>query len=91
MPLGVQTNQKRGNFPARIINVGSELESPCLVQVGEHLGRYVTLSHFWGDKTNIMTTKSNINAYITAIEYSKLSKTFQDSITITRRLGIQYL
>ncbi|KAH8674352.1 heterokaryon incompatibility protein-domain-containing protein [Tricladium varicosporioides] len=52
---------------------------------------YVTLSHCWGIHQIITTTISNIEDHCQRIEWSKLSKTFQDAITTTRSLGFKYL
>jgi hypothetical protein len=53
--------------------------------------RYITLSHCWG-KLPIPTLKSsNFEAMTRDIAIAKLPKTFQDAITITRRLNIRYL
>ncbi|KAE8445093.1 hypothetical protein EG329_013808 [Mollisiaceae sp. DMI_Dod_QoI] len=52
---------------------------------------YVTLSHCWGTQQIIRTTIGSIERYHTRIQWQKLSKTFQDAITVTRSLGFQYI
>jgi hypothetical protein len=49
------------------------------------------LSHCWGSSPVITSKKADIQLRRDHIQWSDLSKTFQDAITITRRLGIPYL
>lgn len=51
---------------------------------------YIALSHRWGSRMP-KTTKENINSRKQSIDYDELPKTFQDSITVTRELGVKYL
>jgi Heterokaryon incompatibility protein (HET) len=54
--------------------------------------RYVTLSHCWGQHA-ILTKLSgkNILSLMKGIEFSNLTKTFQDAILIVQELGLRYL
>jgi hypothetical protein len=52
---------------------------------------YTTLSHCWGDLDIMQLRKDNLAQMIEEIEVSQLPKTFQDAITITRRLEIPFL
>ncbi|KAH8672693.1 heterokaryon incompatibility protein-domain-containing protein, partial [Tricladium varicosporioides] len=52
---------------------------------------YVALSYRWGQTANITTTVENIAARRAGIPWDTIPHTIQDAITITRRLGIQYL
>jgi len=58
--------------------------------------RYIALSHCWGElsddhKRQFCTTDDNINARLKEFSFSKLPKTFQDAVQVTRQLGIEYL
>jgi hypothetical protein len=54
--------------------------------------KYVALSHCWGSKKiDCCTTESFVLEAKGFIEYTKLTKTFMDAITITREIGINYL
>ncbi|KAE8361379.1 heterokaryon incompatibility protein-domain-containing protein [Aspergillus caelatus] len=55
--------------------------------------RYMTLSHCWGQKldTNAITTRGNLSSRMKGIKLDDLPANFRDAISITRRLGIQYL
>lgn len=86
----------RAFTPTRLIEVGSptSTEKPLkirLVPGHEVLGEYVTLSHCWGIKPVIQTTRQAISLFMKDILWSHLSKTFQDAIEITRALAVPYL
>lgn len=53
--------------------------------------KYFTLSHCWGTLKFLMLLKGNIKAFQKSIPIQELSKTFQDSIVVTKRLGFRYL
>jgi hypothetical protein len=79
-------------LPKRVIDVGISPE--MIVRLYESNGdraNYASLSHRWGKSILLTTTKSTLLARKEAIEWSGLSKTFQDSITLTRWLGLRYL
>ena len=82
-------------LPTRVIDVGrtSGAAEPFLhISTGEPVP-YIALSHCWGtnQKSLYTTTQENISDRQRAIPLSDMPKTFQDAITITRRLGYQYL
>ena len=52
---------------------------------------YMTLSHCWGNKTFLTTTKATLHERNAGILVSLLPKTFQDAIEITCGLHIRYL
>lgn len=54
-------------------------------------GRYVALSHCWGGIITPLLDATTFSPFQTAIPYASLPANFQDAITITRHLGIQYL
>lgn len=54
--------------------------------------RYIALSHCWGGVAiNSKTTRENVEAYFISIDIEMIPKTFQESVHITRALGIRYL
>lgn len=61
-----------------------------LCETGGVFGKYVTLSHVWGNSKHFTTTKSAIAAR-KEIQLNELPKTFKDAVLITRKLGIRYL
>lgn len=78
-------------LPARVIDVGLGGETPKLYVTRNEESQYVTLSHCWGRFQTIKTTKETIEKMKSGIEWYDLSKTFQDAITVTRKLGQRYL
>jgi hypothetical protein len=85
-------------MPSRVIDVGLVdgsqglcLRDTMIQPVPEHMRRYAALSHCWGKERIIVTTKSTLDKRLNGIEMSTLSKTFQDAIVTTRRLGVQFL
>lgn len=80
--------------PKRLIDVDSEDGRIKLVERDTLPAKkpYATLSHCWGGIAFIMTTTSNISKHLShGIREEELSKTFNDAIRITRRLGLRYL
>ena len=54
-------------------------------------GRYAALSYAWGSEQRLTTTENNLSALQQGIDVSNLSKSLQDAIVVTHRLGIRYL
>ncbi|KAG6358673.1 hypothetical protein INS49_012191 [Diaporthe citri] len=80
-------------LPTRVIDVGSPdgrtAPHPC--DTNGEPGDYIALSHCWGGKQPLRTTKENMCSMKTCIPWAKLPNTFQDAIAVTRRLGIRCL
>ncbi|KAK3358712.1 heterokaryon incompatibility protein-domain-containing protein [Lasiosphaeria hispida] len=89
-----QCNEKHfpNVIPSRLIDVGPSdgTQEPRLCE-GPVQGQYIALSHCWGGSLPVQTTSSNIVQHKKSLPFSTLPKTFQDAVTFTRRLGIQYL
>ncbi|KAI1457297.1 hypothetical protein F4805DRAFT_457862 [Annulohypoxylon moriforme] len=87
--------------PTRLIDVragrssdGLRLLDPSPPSHDPEGSRYIALSHRWGDPRHhayFRTTRSNIETWKTSIDYRQLPKNFQDTVTVTRNLGIRYL
>ncbi|OBT71298.1 hypothetical protein VF21_09943 [Pseudogymnoascus sp. 05NY08] len=81
-------------LPDRVLDVG-DLEGSEDLQLLETYGTqgvYLTLSHSWGDPAEVLQTKTeNLPQMIKHIEFSAMPNTFQDAVTITRKLGYRYL
>lgn len=80
-------------LPTRVIDVGT-LSGSChpflFVSQGKR-GSWATLSHCWGGHLPVTTTLENIEHRRNAIEMKALLPTHRDAITVTRRLGFQYI
>lgn len=80
-------------LPSRVIDVGAlNTQEPRLKITTEgEIAHYMTLSHCWGRKPVIRTTKATLQSHLTSLPLASLPKTFREAITITRELGIKYL
>jgi hypothetical protein len=78
-------------LPKRVIDVGVDDAAVRLVEPNGKLDRYICLSHCWGLEQIITTTRATLDDRKGGITWSDLSQTFQDAITLTRRLGFQYI
>ena len=67
--------------------MGSSVQDVKLVGGHPQQARYVALSHCWGTSPLWVTTSKNQNLP----HFSQLPGNFQDAITVTRMLGLQYL
>jgi hypothetical protein len=84
-------------LPTRVLEVQSA-EGSDLLRLRENektnriYGRYMALSHRWGvDNEPFTTSKGNREERCKSINFDALPKTFQDAVTVTRKLGISYL
>ncbi|KAL2066448.1 hypothetical protein VTL71DRAFT_2519 [Oculimacula yallundae] len=81
-------------LPTRVIDVGTLNKNPVLVETHGNKGQYVALSYCWGNPlfhTVMKTTTETYQQRLHSIEFNAMPKTLQDAVTITRRLGLQYL
>jgi hypothetical protein len=81
-------------LPTRLINTGlssSSLVRLCGTSDPPIETKYLTLSHCWGTFNINTLTAGNIDTLMNEIDTSKLSKTFQDAISLTQDCGIGYL
>jgi hypothetical protein len=67
--------------------------APRLVDNGDY-GPFAALSHMWGDMNHrppLRTVQYNYEEMKAGIPIWKLSKNFADAMTVTRKLGLQYI
>ncbi|KAI0407856.1 heterokaryon incompatibility protein-domain-containing protein [Xylaria palmicola] len=89
--------ERRGDpnwYPSRLLDIlASELETFKIVDGHSILpgSSYLTLSHRWGSETMPRLTIANMPFYQAGAPISELPPTFQDTITIARRLGSRYI
>jgi hypothetical protein len=80
--------------PARLLDLETGLANPSirLIKTGISFDeRYMTLSHRWGKVPLYKTTKANMPERYHEIKEEELPTTFQQAITITRKLGVRFL
>jgi hypothetical protein len=65
--------------------------APYLSETCGQLSEYTTLSHCWAEAQIITTTKATFLSRMKQITWMSLSKTFQDAIIITHKLGLRFI
>lgn len=89
---GTRCHLQRSALPTRIIDIKSSSPSGvALYASNAEDQRYATLSYVWGAANSFITTKESFEAHQTNIDPTKLPKTFQDAIEMTRMLNLRYL
>jgi hypothetical protein len=82
-------------LPTRVLDVACTSSSTNLdIKLYKSQGErepYICLSHRWGASHVIQTTKATLANHKRNISWSDLPRTFQDAISVTRRLNIRYL
>lgn len=78
-------------LPSRVIDVGTKggSQEPRLFLTKGTRGRWIALSHCWGNTKPLSTTVASERKMQNGV--SGLPPTFQDAVFLTRQLGIQYL
>jgi hypothetical protein len=66
-------------------------ETVYLVVTNNESAPYIALSHCWGGICQTRTTTFTLGSHKNGIPVSNLSKTVQDAVSVTRRLGIRFL
>jgi hypothetical protein len=95
----VGDGMKQGWLPTRVLDVGDDknrnlLRLYCTKPADR--GEYIALSHCWGKPTprereRSCTFANNISERCGRIDFDELAETFQDAVTVTRKLGKRYL
>jgi len=83
----------RDEAASRLINVGlsGSTQEPHVVLTEGRVFKYLALSYCWGTKQPVVTKEKNLNDHLRSLPISMLPYTIRDAITITRRLGVEYL
>ena len=80
-------------LPTLVVDIGSAapFSDPVLVQTHGLKGRYVALSHCWGQGKATRALKQNLQDYMKSIPMQNLCANFQDAVEVARKLGFRYL
>ncbi|KAI1123709.1 heterokaryon incompatibility protein-domain-containing protein [Nemania abortiva] len=79
-------------LPKRVVYVGdSDGNQLRLYETENEPAKYMCLSHCWGTTQVTKTTTASLRQYKNNIPWADLSTTFRHAITVTRKLGIQYI
>ncbi|KUJ09351.1 HET-domain-containing protein [Mollisia scopiformis] len=83
-------------YPTRLVDMGHiSLGRVKVVEPRQHdqqiTGKYVTLSHCWGDIDFYHLTKDTLARFEDGIALDELPKTFQHAMDFACRLGVRYI
>ncbi|KAF2812942.1 HET-domain-containing protein [Mytilinidion resinicola] len=81
---------KGPKLPSRVVKVDEQRPRLYVAEDGE-IEKYLTLSHCWGKTQPFITVKETFAAREAGFDLEDLPKTFRDAITVTRKLGYQYI
>jgi len=79
--------EKKSKMPTRVVDCLRHR----LVITGSMREPWISLSHCWGTKPGLRTTKTNYNNMLASVELESLPATIRDAIIFTRRIGFRYL
>ncbi|KAI8656883.1 HET domain-containing protein [Fusarium sp. Ph1] len=79
-------------LPDRVLDLGRSEDSTIkLLDTQNQLGYYACLSHRWGPIQPLRTLKENKESFESGIPIEALPKTFQEAVSVCRRLSLRYL
>ncbi|KAK1702205.1 heterokaryon incompatibility protein-domain-containing protein [Colletotrichum acutatum] len=81
-------------YPRRLLDLrDDQVRLIETTKTNDFQGPYVCLSHRWGDAkfSRLISTTETIHSRMEGIKWEEIPKTFQDAITICRRLSVDYL
>ncbi|UQC76722.1 HET domain-containing protein [Colletotrichum lupini] len=81
-------------LPTRVLDVGIDDKQTYikLYEARDACGKYAALSYMWGQgKDHFRTTMASLEEHKEGIITATMPQTFQDAVTMTRKLGIRYL
>ncbi|RFU24663.1 hypothetical protein B7463_g11675, partial [Scytalidium lignicola] len=79
-------------LPRRIIDVGSSQDCIVSLNVSTNMrGTYIALSHVWGAEIHNKLKMKLLQEWSRSIDVRILPQSFQDAITVTRKLGLRYI
>ncbi|KAF2135580.1 uncharacterized protein K452DRAFT_215677, partial [Aplosporella prunicola CBS 121167] len=79
-------------YPTRLLDVADEpIKLVITKDEPEIAGPYATLSHCWGDQEFLVLESNSISGFLAGIPSNKLPRSFRETITTIRALGIRYL
>ncbi|KAI9708521.1 MAG: hypothetical protein M1820_003983 [Bogoriella megaspora] len=82
-------------LPKRVVDVGSfgQEAASILRETGDGglCGKYAAVSYCWGAGQTTVTTRESFEQFKRGINISELSRSLQDAIHVTRKLGIRYI
>lgn len=84
-------NQKQHRRPTRLVSVGHNAVRLVITESLQSPPQYATLSYCWGRIPFLKLARSNLDAFMDRIPQNNLPQTFNDAITVARKLKIEYV
>ncbi|KAI0467181.1 HET-domain-containing protein [Xylaria cf. heliscus] len=78
-------------LPTRVVDTALSGGSIRLVKGAPRKERYACLSHCWGQERPLMTTSQTLESLMNEISWNSIPATFQDAISMCRKLGVRYI
>lgn len=80
-------------LPRRMVDVRNDRVRLHETTIEDRGARYACLSHCWGADSAVMlrTASSNLESHKKDIPWTRLPRTFQDAVSFTRRLDLDFL
>jgi len=76
-------------LPTQVLEIGDD--KVYLRETTGMIGTYAALSHCWGTSQPLTTTRATLQERCAGITWGSLPRVFQDAISLTRDLGIEYI
>lgn len=81
-------------MPTRLVDIGQAAGDDARLVVTSELGKtapYVALTYSWGGDVPTKLLRSSVGTMKKGVAFNSLPRTFQDTIFITRALGLRYI
>ena len=86
-----ESGQVLAFLPKRVVEIRAPERVRLYCSEKNQEGIYLCLSHCWGGKVPLQLTKATFQIFQQDIPWKKLPLTFQQAISLTRKLGFRYL
>ena len=88
---GCKKNVVGAKMPTRLLQLGPEDVRLCITDASKPTLPYMTLSHCWGSAQFLKLTIGTCQRLMDGLPLYELPQTFQDTVHVAQRLGVQYL
>lgn len=78
-------------LPTRVLEVVPNRYLVSLRETKGQRGKYIALSHCWGQTHRLTLTRSNLSFLMDGIALQKLPQTFRDCLRLAKQLDIRYV
>lgn len=90
--IAMAWNTSQPPLPSRVLEVGQQEGDVIRLKHSKgSTGRYICLSHCWGQNPTLMLTKANLSTLSNGISKKDLQAVYRDAIEFCKRLGVKYI